>query len=583
MEQIKRAGRPYLEIGEQAFAFAGDCLEFVATPRGGRHIVGDAFVVDVYAQDDHTHPHGHLGWWEYPLQDTAPLHVRMTRAPGGMDVTVNGAPAPIFWRNDAFRQEGRPLAMHLLLRAWRSKTVLFDDPVPVFPDAAALHAARDGAGAPSVPDYVPARWFVWPEGRRVLLMAESLRSAGVRTFCNEASALLRANGIPCRVFAHEYRSAERVRLFPAAYVCHEARRDDILIYVLADSCDELPTVAGLECRKLLYCLGLPDWKRYQAFDAAFARKLEATRGNLGLLARFDGLCFESGYTQRTIMAALRKLMQKRLLDPAAAGERSDDGASRPEPAPPPVRPAFRVRTVVCARRGQISEAGEAPARIIPLHIVEPVLPPVLGVFPPALWPRDWDRVTEEPCVAPPRFILSVGSFRPDRRYEDALAIFAAVAERDPEMGLVIAGWPAVNGYWDYIRFLREHTYARLANRIVLLQSASEGQLRFLYRTSRLFLSTCQHEGYSGSLLAALQFGLPVMARTTPAVRHILGRSGLQYHEGDAPDTIAADLLRLSARDAPRANTIMERQHRHTHEAAENFLAAIFHGLSEDTP
>lgn len=540
MEVMSRPSPAYLAVEENVFAFsdAGE-ISFSVFPRGGALAAGNIFIIDIYADDDHSHPGGHAGWWEHPLTGACATEVRIVRAEAGMTVFFDGQPAKTFWRNDNFRTAGRKLVMHLVVRAWRSTTILFNDPVCLYPDQATSDAATAARPRDDVPVEAPMRWFVWPPNRRVLLTFGSLRSAGARTLCRQLTALLRRNNIPCGVYAHVYSHDQRMALQPVEYLCHQARRDDIVFFVFAEGGPVLPLVADLPCKKVLYHMHLPEYRRYQAFDAEFARALADVDEQRDLLTAFDGICYESEHTRHVVTAALRTRVAEQLATTwsttpplsAAPAATTDERRS----------PSFSTETLLCAL------PDDSPAFLpqrLALTVATPNIPPTLGVFPPALWRKSWDAVAEEACRVPENFIFSVGSFRPDKHHEEVLRIFAAAAERHPSIGLVIAGWPSINGYWDYIRFLREHTYARFASRMVFLQGCSEGQLLWLYRRAALFLTACSYEGYSGSLLNALRFHLPVVARATFAVKGLLGRSGIQFSRNTPAESIAEDIVRI---------------------------------------
>ncbi len=555
MEAMSRPSPAYLLIEEKAFAFssAGD-VSFNVSPREGALTAGNVFIVDIYAADDHSHPHGHAGWWEHSLTGASALEVRIVRAEEGLTVLFDGLPAKTFWRNDDFQTTGRKLVMHLVIRAWRSTTILFNDPVNLYPDQAAMEQAPAALPEAQVPAEAPVRWFVWPSRRRVLLAFGSLRSAGTRTLCRQWSALLRHNSIPHVIYAHDYSSDQRTALHPLEYLCHQARKDDVVFFVFGEGGSMLPLVAGLSCKKLLYHMHLPDYRRYQAFDAEFARSLAEVDEQQDLLMAFDGICYESEHTRQVVTAALRTRVAEELTKTW-----STTSLSRTAPvtaAAGQQAPTFFTETLLCAL------PADSPAFLpqrLALTVAAPTIPPTLGVFPPTLWRKNWDTVDEEECHVPENFILSVGSFRPDKHHEETLRIFAAVAERHPSLGLVIAGWPSINGYWDYIHFLREHTYARFASRIVFLQGCSEGQLLYLYRRAKLFLTACSYEGYSGSLMDALAFELPIIARRTNSARQILDTAGMQFDGDISPENVADDVLRICDDEHFRADVIQSQR------------------------
>ncbi len=499
MEHMTPAPLAYVSVDGRDFAFSGDGrVDFTARP-GGTAATDECFlIVDIYAADDKTHPGGHAGWWECRLAGPEAVAVTVTRADGRLSACFNGAAPENAWVNPDFDAAGRALTMHLVVRAWRSTSVLFDDALPLYADAAARAADASLPFHSAVPADVPPRWFVWPPAARVLLAFDSLRSAGASDFCGQLASLLAAAGIPHEIYAWRCTPAQRRRVKPAQYLRHEAGRDDIVFFVFSGGNSLFPLIAELPCKKILYHRHLPDYRRIQAFDAELARELSETDAFAELLPAFDGVCCEAEHTRRSLVARA--------------------GAS-----------------------------GEGAASF----------PPDLGVFPPSLWAKRWDGVAEEACQVAEPFLLSVGSFRPDRRHEDAMRVFEAVAERDPSVNLVIAGWPSTKGYWDYLRYLREHVHTACSSRIVFLQSCPEGQLLYLYRRALLFLSANAYDGYNGALEDALAFGLPVVARQTRFSQQVLGFSGLQYDAESPLEMVVADILNICAdrRSFPAARAI----------------------------
>jgi glycosyltransferase involved in cell wall biosynthesis len=136
-----------------------------------------------------------------------------------------------------------------------------------------------------------------------------------------------------------------------------------------------------------------------------------------------------------------------------------------------------------------------------------------------------------------------------------LKVFAEAAKKNPALVLVIAGWPSINGYYDYVRYLREDTYAAAASRIIFLQSCTDGQLLYLYRRAAVFFSACSHEGSSGSIMDALVFNLPVIVRRTSSIQEILGFSGIYFDAAALPEQIAAAVLSIAENPAERAKAL----------------------------
>lgn len=542
----------YVSVTENAYAFSEDGdLEFTVTFHQEARAAGHVFIIDIYAAEDHSHPRGHAGWWELPLTGAEKVSVRIVRGDGRLEVFFDGEKPVETWSNPEFSASERLLTMHLVVRAWRSTAILFDDLLRLYPNAEAWEKDapeqlwRSSDDMP--PADMPQRWFVWPEAATVLLVFGSLRSAGSVHFCRQMMMLLAANDIPHEVYAQKYSPEQRCGLKPAVYLRHTATRTDLVFFVYADGGTLLPLVADLSCKKILYHMHRPDYRRFQAFDAEFARRLEEAEHQTDYLLRFDGICYESEHTRKVVTEQLRQFLQahvSRMWEEAEFSPDSEAGI----PSHANIREAdskesLRLRTMPLFCHMPDAQSASLPPRFR-LSVAEPTLPPCLGVFPPCLWRRRWDGVQEEPCAVPDPFILSVGSFRPDKHHEQTLKIFAAVAEMHTSITLVIAGWPAINGYWDYLRFLREQVYTAIANRIIFLQSCTKGQLLYLYKKAAIFVTSSSYEGYSSSVAEALDFNIPIVLRRTNCTPETVGFSGIQYTENILVKNIASEIYNM---------------------------------------
>lgn len=544
MEALKKGKRSaYLAIAEQSFAFppSGE-IRFQVDLKGEALSPGNVFIVDIYANDDHSHPDGHAGWWELPLTGKANVEVCLRHGPLGLSVTFDGEESANFWRNDAFELAGRTLVMHLVIRAWRSTTILFNDPLLLFPDDQ-TQASTLSRPTKTLPEDIPSRWFVWPPQRRVLLIFNVLNSQGMRTLHDQLRLLLAENDIPCQCYAHQYDAHQRTDIRPVEYLLHECRKDDIAFFVLAEGGDVLPLVAGLPCKKILYHMHLPDYRRYQAFDAEFARKLAEVQEQEENILAFDGICYESEYTCNMVRTSLERYQLNKMRK-----EWQEKQASVPAGSPSSFAGPLLSQPALCKTTEHFCHLSEERPAYLPPYLrittTTPQLPKTLGIFPPSLWRRNWDDVTPEPCSVPERFILSVGSFRPDKHHEETLRIFAALAEMDDSIGLVIAGWPAINGYWDYISFLRENRYQKIKNRIVFLQSCETPKILWLYTNAQLMISACSYEGYSNSIIDAARFGLPIISKKTYTSQKLYKQKIFMFDNTVEPENIAKDIHRI---------------------------------------
>lgn len=536
----------YLVIDESAFAFSGEGeINFRVFPKGEALATGNVFIVDIYAADDHSHPDGHAGWWEYPLTGVSSVEVRVRRDEEGLTAFFDGEPAQKFWHNNEFCAEDRLLIMHLVVREWRSTTILFNDPISLYPNQKPLEASKHCVHPSDLPDEIPLRWFIWPSQRRILLVFGSLNSKGAQTLCRQFEVLLCKNNIPFSIYAHEYSSEQRRSVKPVEYLFQNTQKDDIIFFMLAEGGPALSIVAGLSCKKILYHMQLPDYRRYQAFDAEFARKLEELKEQQQLIMNFDGICYESKHTENVVTLELYKQASLNLQKEWRVYHSSNGKLSM---VPVETCSKKKKKAQKVSEEILLCELPQGSPEFLPqrlaLTVATPRIPPSLGNFPPVLWHKNWDKVKEETCLHPEKFILSVGSFCPDRHHELTLKIFAEIAEQLPSIGLVIAGWPFINGYWDYIRFLREHIYATYLDRIILLQDCSCEKLLHLYKRASVFITSSSNKGYNDALLTALKFNIPVVAKSTQFTSAALNMSGLQFNARTNSSEIVNDILNL---------------------------------------
>lgn len=115
-------------------------------------------------------------------------------------------------------------------------------------------------------------------------------------------------------------------------------------------------------------------------------------------------------------------------------------------------------------------------------------------------------------------LLTTGNIIPRKGH---LLLLEAIARLDPaaDVHLAIAGNAATDRrHAD--RVARTITRLRLGNRVTMSGYLSDEKLIETYRSSDLFLSASQHEGYGISLAESLSHGLAFVAFDTPAFREV---------------------------------------------------------------
>jgi glycosyltransferase involved in cell wall biosynthesis len=166
---------------------------------------------------------------------------------------------------------------------------------------------------------------------------------------------------------------------------------------------------------------------------------------------------------------------------------------------------------------------------------------------------------------------------PHKKIEDLLALFAAYQDLNPDSALVVAGRPAVGGYGNYIRYLLDRRYPRLAGRILLTGAVTAGQLKRLYSRASGFVTMSEHEGFCVPLVEAMHFDRPVFAWGQRAVRETLGGSGVVFLEKD-PAAMAGEIRRVLGDAAERERVLRAQRERLAGLAAESDGRAVWRFL-----
>ena len=104
----------------------------------------------------------------------------------------------------------------------------------------------------------------------------------------------------------------------------------------------------------------------------------------------------------------------------------------------------------------------------------------------------------------------------------------------------------------------------LAEFVLQPVSATEAQLAAYYRTSHLYWSMSEHEGFGVPLIEAMWFDVPVLAFKSSAIPETLGEAGLMLNDKSNLAEAAA-LARIIVRDsAIRAHIIRRQRERRVH-------------------
>jgi glycosyltransferase involved in cell wall biosynthesis len=163
-----------------------------------------------------------------------------------------------------------------------------------------------------------------------------------------------------------------------------------------------------------------------------------------------------------------------------------------------------------------------------------------------LWATPADKVTVlycgvdprfRPVTAPPAlaavraryglghgpFILSVSTLQPRKNYRRLIQAFAPLAERHPDLSLVIGGGKG----WRYDEILAEPERLGIAGRVLFPGFIQDSDLPALYSAAVALAYPSLYEGFGLPVLEAMACGTPVMSSDRSSLPEVTADAGLQ--------------------------------------------------------
>lgn len=149
-----------------------------------------------------------------------------------------------------------------------------------------------------------------------------------------------------------------------------------------------------------------------------------------------------------------------------------------------------------------------------------------------------------------RYVLALGTIEPRKNLPALVRAFTAVAARDPEVRLVVAGPDG----WDQARFDAAVDAAPDRDRIVRLGYVSAAQRRDLLAGATVFAYPTRYEGFGLPPLEAMAAGVPVLAARAGSLPEVLGDAAAYVDPLD-DDSLAVTLTGLLDEPETRAELV----------------------------
>jgi glycosyltransferase involved in cell wall biosynthesis len=126
------------------------------------------------------------------------------------------------------------------------------------------------------------------------------------------------------------------------------------------------------------------------------------------------------------------------------------------------------------------------------------------------------------------YLLSIGDIYPHKRLELAIEGLAILKEAHPNLELRIAGREMDSDYKS--RLLRTIEDLAVEDRVEFVGSLSPVEVKQLYRSTMIFVTTSALESFGLTPIEAMASGLPVIASRSSAIPEICGDAAIYFDE-----------------------------------------------------
>jgi glycosyltransferase involved in cell wall biosynthesis len=183
------------------------------------------------------------------------------------------------------------------------------------------------------------------------------------------------------------------------------------------------------------------------------------------------------------------------------------------------------------------------------------------VLPICIDPQKWNTPAEPEIMADFQDgrtnLLFVGRIAPNKCQHHLIQAFCHYLSFDPDARLVLVGELLSGDAYSELVFQRIEDLG-LSGYIIITGKVSDAQLQAYYRTSHLYWSMSEHEGFGVPLIEAMWFDIPVLAYKSSAVPETLNKAGMIFTTKDDLERVAA-LAKLCVHDVHLKNKILTAQ------------------------
>jgi glycosyltransferase involved in cell wall biosynthesis len=154
-------------------------------------------------------------------------------------------------------------------------------------------------------------------------------------------------------------------------------------------------------------------------------------------------------------------------------------------------------------------------------------------------------------------ILFVGRIAPNKRQDKLVEAFARYLQFDPTARLILPG--SIEKADPFMSWLQDIVIQLgLQSSVIIPGSVSEPEMSAYYRTSDVFWSMSDHEGFGVPMVEAMWFDVPVIAKRNSAIPETLGDAALMFSAETTYPELAA-LIHLIVTDSGLRTKIITAQ------------------------
>jgi glycosyltransferase involved in cell wall biosynthesis len=203
-----------------------------------------------------------------------------------------------------------------------------------------------------------------------------------------------------------------------------------------------------------------------------------------------------------------------------------------------------------------------------------------SVLPICIDPTKWNTPADPDVMASFQDgrtnLLFVGRISPNKCQHHLVEAFNYYLRFDADAHLILVGELLPDDvYGAYVFQLIEKL--GLAGHVTITGKVSDAELQAYYRTSHLYWSMSEHEGFGVPLIEAMWFDVPVLAYNCTAVPETVGRAGILFNDKQDLAKTAA-LAKLCVHDAPLKAKILKAQRKRRSDFLPEVIFPIIEGL-----